>query len=298
MLKEKIQQLNFKNDNNKTIKIFFSHGIKLRYNNLVKIFVDLFNNYEICTEQNENADIIFYDQLAEKNTEYNDKSIFICISGEKQDISTYCDIGILTNLNFIHSYNIYFPQLFQSLWERRMNYKNIIINKKEKFCAYMYTYNLKYRIELYNFISQYKKVDALGRSCSNKRTQERKIYNENETYNDLAVLKYSYYKFVLALENEIVPGYFTEKIINPILANSIPIYAGPKEVFNYINKKRVIYIYDFENYEKMLDYVKKVDNDNELYNSILNEKIFVGDIDWNNFEIYIKNELRKILLEP
>lgn len=27
------------------------------------------------------------------------------------------------------------------------------------------------------------------------------------------------------------------------------------------------------------------------------KKIFVGDIDWNNFEIYIKNELRKILLE-
>jgi hypothetical protein len=291
---EKIQQLKFKNINNESIKIFFSTNVKLWYNGLVKTFLSLFNNYEIYTEQEDNVDIVFY----EGGIKLNNKSIFICISGEKQNITTKCDIGIITNINFIHPYNVYFPQLFQSLWERKMNYKDIIINKKDKFCAYMYSYDLKYRIELYNFVSQYKKVDALGRSCSKKRTQERNVYNENETYNDLAVIKYSYYKFVLALENEIVPGYFTEKLINPILANSIPIYAGPKEAFNYINKKRVIYIYDFENYEKMLDYVKKVDNDDELYNSIKNEKIFVGDIDWNNFEIYIKNELRKILLEP
>jgi len=34
------------------------------------------------------------------------------------------------------------------------------------------------------------------------------------------------YKFVFAMENDFVEGYWTEKLVNPIFAESIPIMAG------------------------------------------------------------------------
>ena len=70
--------------------------------------------------------------------------------------------------------------------------------------------------------------------------------NNEYTYNDLAVIKYTDYKFVLALENGIDFGYLTEKLINPILANSIPIYAGPNDIFDIINSRAPILFSDIK----------------------------------------------------
>jgi hypothetical protein len=133
----------------------------------------------------------------------------------------------------------------------------------------------------------------LGKSCNENFEGDRDTYNNNETYNDLAVIKYSKYKFVLALENGIVDGYITEKLLNPLLASSIPIYAGPNDAFEIINKKRVIYIYDFTDYYDLLDYIIKVDNDDTLYNSIINEPIFIGNINLDNYEYYLKDKIMK-----
>ena len=105
----------------------------------------------------------------------------------------------------------------------------------------MYSYDVPHRVELFKYISSYKQVDALGKSCNNlyenqKDNNTRDIYNDNETYNDIAVSIYSKYKFVLALENVNSRGYVTEKLLNPILAGSIPIYYGSSDAFKIINK--------------------------------------------------------------
>ena len=119
-------------------------------------------------------------------------------------------------------------------------------------------------------------VESLGRSCNNiKIKNTRQIYNSNETYNDIAVKIYSQYKFVLAIENTIKDYYFTEKIINPILANSIPIYYGTHTVFEIINKKRVIYFNDYDNINELILYIKSLLNDKDKYNQILSEPIFL-----------------------
>ena len=64
----------------------------------------------------------------------------------------------------------------------------------------------------------------------------------------------SEYKFILAIENTIKDYYFTEKIINPILANSIPIYYGSETAFEIINKDRVIYFNDYNTIDNLIDY--------------------------------------------
>ncbi len=292
----KIKKLNFKIDRNYHITIYIGNSIKEYYKPLINIVLNKFKNYKIVDNINESLDIVIFTDF--DNLNLNKSSINIFINGENEVIrpcNSYTDIAILSSKIMKYNYNIYLPQLFTSLWERRTNYKNVLNNSREKFCAYMYSYDLEYRVELYNFISQYKKVDALGKSCNNIIEDDRFLYNDNLTYNDTAIQKYSKYKFVLALENGIADGYITEKLINPIIAGSIPIYAGSKDTFEIINKKRVIYVYDFENYDKLLEYIKIVDNNNDLYNYIVSEPIFIGNLNWDNFEKYISDNIDKAL---
>ena len=288
----KIKKLNFKIINSYSIKIYIGDTVK-NWPKLIEIITKKIGNYTIQEYYDNYTDIIIYNEF--DNISLNENSLNICINCENRDSDILTDIVILTNKKFIYNYNIYLPYLFVSLWERRNNYKEILNNSKEKFCAYMYSYNLEYRVELYNFISKYKSVDALGKSCSNIVNDDRFINNNEITYNDIAVERYSKYKFVLALENGISDGYITEKLINPIIANSIPIYAGPMDVFDIINPKRVIYVYNYSNYEELLNYIKEVDNNDDLYNSIISENIFIGDLNWNNFEDYLEEKIEKAL---
>ncbi len=289
----KIKKINFKIKHKIPIKIYCG-DFALLYNKFIfELLLEIIPNSIQVYYYNESVDISFF--ADEDKYSLIENVVNIIINGEKELSHINCDIGIVTTLDDIYKYNIYFPFIWTSLWERRDNYKTIKNNTREKFCAYMYKKKVEYRTELFKFISNYKQVDALGECCNNdfNKKIDRYVYNENETYNDLAVKKYSNYKFVLALENGIYPGYSTEKLINPIIAGSIPVYAGSNEIFKYINKNRVIYINDFENYDKLLEYIIKVDNDDELYDSIVNQEIFCGDINFENFEENLKNQLKK-----
>ena len=292
----KIKKFKFKIERKYIIKIYISEYINLYYKKIVDIIKNIID-IKIINFCDENTDIVLY--TVHDNIILNNININICINGENRDCQELTDIAILSRKKYDYTYNIYFPQLFTSLWERKKDYSIIKDNKKENFCAYMYSYDVEYRVELFNFISKYKKVDALGKSCSTITDDDRYTYTDELTYNDIAIEKYSKYKFVLALENTICDGYITEKLINPILANSIPIYAGSKDAFSIINKKRVIYVYDFNDYNELLEYITKVDNDESLYNLIIAENIFVGNINFSNFEDYLSIQIKKALgLEP
>ena len=53
------------------------------------------------------------------------------------------------------------------------------------------------------------------------------------------------YKFVLAFENVSYPGYTTEKLLEPLIVNSIPVYWGNPLVGNDFNKECFINYDDF-----------------------------------------------------
>jgi GR25 family glycosyltransferase involved in LPS biosynthesis len=278
----KIKQIQFINEHG-TINVYISETCTKYYKYILSIILSKFKKVNIGIKNGNNHINIYTihdnpELFINKN--YNN-CINICINGENKVCQQNTDIGIITNYNFTNSFNIYFPQIFLSLWERHSY--TILNNKKTHFCAYMYSYDVPHRVELFKYISSYKQVDALGKSCNNlyenqKDNNTRDIYNDNETYNDIAVSIYSKYKFVLALENVNSPGYVTEKILNPILAGSIPIYYGSSDAFKIINKKRVIYVNDFKNYEDLLNIIKLVDSYKEFYNRIINEPIFSSSL--------------------
>ena len=87
----------------------------------------------------------------------------------------------------------------------------------------------------------------------------------------------SSYKFSIAMENTNGDGYLSEKVIQSFLAGTIPIYYGDYMADEYINLKSLILIEGKKDMFKKIEYIKKIDNDNKLYKSILKENIFIDD---------------------
>ena len=283
----KIKKMNFKMDYNYYLKIYVSPLCEEHYINVIKLIFKKLKNYSISKYIDDNCDIIIFssnEEITLLKTTLN-----ICFNYNNISIDDDIDISISGSLNNITNYNIYFPYLFLNLWDRKKNGKNIFNNKeymnKKYFCGYLEN-NIIINDNIYEYISKYKSIDKLD-----------EIYN-NIKYCDLLVEKYSDYKFILLFENDISYGYISEKIINPILANSIPIYGGNDYIFKYINKKRVINIKDYKNINDLIQHIENIDNNEKLYNSILNEPIFVKNVnydDFDNFELYISNKLDKSL---
>lgn len=84
----------------------------------------------------------------------------------------------------------------------------------------------------------------------------------------------NFFKFNISFENTSNNGYVTEKIIQPMFTNTIPIYWGASDVVNDFNSKSFINSHDFDNDDELIDYILHVNCDQSLYEEILNEPWF------------------------
>ncbi len=273
IIQEKIQRFALKKMNKTytNIKVYIFKLAREYSINVINRILNVLSFKEVLYTENINeADIIFIHYCEEKRI--NAKGLSILINGESRNSSNITFDIYIDSIKPVNSFHIYYPEIFQSSMYNFSNRFPII--EKQKFCAYMYSYDCPHRVRYFKILSKYKFVDALGKSMNNiKRKDDR--FQQN--FKDLAVELYSKYKFVLALENVLREGYSTEKLLLPLFSNSIPIYYGSSKIFEYINKKRVIYIDDYNSDEALLEFIKNVDNDDVLYNKIVQEKWFVND---------------------
>jgi len=180
-------------------------------------------------------------------------------------------------------YSIFFWTNFTNFFERR---KEVLKNsKRKKFCAAVISNcNAEFRLNFIEKLNKYKKVD-IGGKCQN---------NINEDITD-KIEFLSKYKFSLAMENSDGDGYLSEKIVHSFLAGTIPIYYGDYFLEEFINPKSYILIKGEKDIEKKIEYIKKIDNDDNLYQTILKENPII-DINFTNRidEIEIKSFLKHI----
>ena len=87
----------------------------------------------------------------------------------------------------------------------------------------------------------------------------------------------SFYKFSIAMENTEGDGYASEKIAESFISGTIPIYYGSYMMDEYINPKAFILIRGEKDMMKKIEYIKKIDNNNELYRKILKENILIDE---------------------
>jgi alpha(1,3/1,4) fucosyltransferase len=102
------------------------------------------------------------------------------------------------------------------------------------------------------------------------------------------------YKFTIAFENSRSEGYTTEKILHPFFANSIPIYWGNPVVTREFNPKAFINCNDYENFDQVIERIKELDNNDELYMEMLRQPPMQPDYTFDKKE-QLENFLANII---
>lgn len=85
------------------------------------------------------------------------------------------------------------------------------------------------------------------------------------------------YKFNIAFENSTSDGYTTEKIMEALYARTVPIYWGNRLIGKEVNPATFINVHDFDTIDRCIDYIERVDGDNQLYLDFLTESPRLDD---------------------
>ena len=116
---------------------------------------------------------------------------------------------------------------------------NEVIKQKTRFCNFVYSNPSAFREKFCAALSKYKPVDAPGKSMNNMES----IESTNGTSGDMWQRKrafLSHYKFTIAFENSSYPGYHTEKILDPMQVNSLPVYWGNPHIDRHFNTRSFV----------------------------------------------------------
>src|SRR5262249_7283708 len=117
----------------------------------------------------------------------------------------------------------------------------------------------------------YKRVDAAG-LCMNNMNGWRV---PEQPYWQVAKIKFlQRYKFTLAVENTLLPGYCTEKLVEPMYANSIPIYVGDPMLSQCFNPDSYIDFSRCSSMKEMIERIREVENDRSSYLKMLAAPVF------------------------
>jgi hypothetical protein len=78
----------------------------------------------------------------------------------------------------------------------------------------------------------------------------------------------------------------TEKIMHAFGAGCIPIYWGTQDVLMDFNPKAFINANDYKTFEGVIERIKEIDNNDELYLDMVNQPIFSDR--WNNIPLFFE----------
>jgi alpha(1,3/1,4) fucosyltransferase len=163
------------------------------------------------------------------------------------------------------------PQLKDILFNQRVNHESF-----DRFCSFTVSNPSNFfRNAFYDQLYEYKRVNSYGRYKTNdlglKQASEGRYWRD---------AKYEFFvkhkhKFTITYEHNTYPGYCTEKLMDGFLAGSLPIYWGSPSIDKEFNDKAFINVMKLGS--KTLDLVKKIDNDDDLFNTYYKEPVFTEE---------------------
>jgi len=146
-----------------------------------------------------------------------------------------------------------------------------VASQKTEFCNFVYRHDVPFRNAIFSAVNAYKRVDAAG-SCMNNMNGWRV---PEQPYWQVVKIKFlQRYKFTLAVENAIWPGYSTEKLVDPMYVNSIPIYVGDPMLRRCFNPDSYIDFSQFSFIKEMIERIREIDNNRDLYLKMLTAPFF------------------------
>ena len=144
-----------------------------------------------------------------------------------------------------------------------------------KFCNFVYS-NARwadpFRDRFFRELSKYKKIDSGGRHLNNIGGP---VADKMTFIRD--------YKFTIAFENSALPGYTTEKLMEPMVVNSLPIYWGNPCVEDDFNERSFIRVRSEVDMKRAIEEIIRLDTDDDAYLVKLSEPWTLPDMrpaDW------------------
>jgi hypothetical protein len=277
--------------NKKEIKIWFTYfwGKFDKFDNLFTWILS--HKYNVVVTDN-NPDIV----ITLSSNERYQNAIMVHYSGEPFFNIGVCDYAITSfysnedsrffrvPLYLLYNYDYFkigYLKSYQDLVNNNRNPIEILQNKN-KFCSFISQgggYEGCIRTRFFHNLSNYKKIDSAGSYLNNHVLVNGEAGTIEGSVNKTIFLKN--YKFTIAMENRDFfneyHGYTTEKIFEPFVANSIPIYWGNKSIDKDFNTNAFINWNDFGSDEKVIEQIIKIDNDDNLFMDYLSEKIVVNN---------------------
>lgn len=179
--------------------------------------------------------------------------------------------------------HIYYPYLLApSVYEDKIPYlRNLfssdlrISSEFRESCCAVYKSPTEFRTKICDDLEKFVKINYAGKWRNNDNRV--KFGYDFDIVNQY----YKKFKYVVSIENDFHPGWITEKLINPLIAGSIPIYYAPFEFPNkLINPDACIILNDTYLYK-----------DNSILESELRKdrsgvKVF-SDVAMETFEFYV-----------
>lgn len=218
-------------------------------------------------EISENPDLLFHSVYTLDHYKYDCLKVFYTAEDVRPNFKK-SDFAITFDYND-DPRHYRMPLYVQHYYKYLQSGKVLPVNKdKEKFCNFIYTNPYcKERNLFFKLLNARKKVDSGGRHLNNiGYTVENKMAFIDQ------------YRFTIAFENASSKGYTTEKIIEPFLVGSIPIYWGNPLVGLDFNTDSFVNVHDFNSFEEAIERVLEIDRDEVLYEKYRNEPMFKNNV--------------------
>lgn len=141
------------------------------------------------------------------------------------------------------------------------------------------------RAEFFHRLSKYKPVASGG-----------KLFNN---VGGRVPDKYAFiagYKFNIAFENSCVPGYTTEKVMEPLSVRSVPIYYGNPRIADDFNPACMVHLASRDDVEKAVEEIIRLDTHDDEYLARLAAPAALYDAEY--YEARLEVFLRHIFDQP
>ena len=134
-------------------------------------------------------------------------------------------------------------------------------------------------------LSKYKRVDSGGRWMNNIGGP---VKNKDEFIRE--------YKFNIAFENSSSPGYTTEKVMQPLAENVVPIYWGNPLIDLDFQTESMVLIKNEDDIERAIEEIIYLDTHDDAYLKKLRTPCLVKD--FNYYDRQLEDFLRHIVDQP
>ncbi len=184
-------------------------------------------------------------------------------------------------------------------WLLQQRDGDTILARKKHFCGVVQNSSIPPRIELFNKLTDYKFVRASGGWITNVPPEEataRYMRLDGDSYKS-KVEFLSNCKFSIQVQSSNLPYFTHEKMIHAFAANTIPIFYGNSQILeDGFNPEAFINCHEYDTFDQVVERVKEIDSNDELYKHIVTQPYFVDNKlpDYFNPE-YILNFIEKVL---